>query len=148
MKRKGKADRRTYLRSLPWLSILVFGSFILNAQDNFFKAIDPETRAKLTVSGFCVCETKLTELKSLAYFDKVSVEEMDYPEKCGGSDTRFTGGSGVYSDNYPGIIFQEGNVEGVVGKIRLTKQFKGKLPNGAAVDLSTMKLRDVFVIYP
>jgi hypothetical protein len=148
MKRENQVDRRAYLRGLPWLSILVFGSIIVNAQDNSFKAIDPETKTNLTISGFCLCETKLTELKHLADLGKIEVEEMDYPEKCGGSDMRFTGGSGVYSGKYPGMIFQEGNVEGIVGKIRLTKEFKGKLPNGAAVDLSTMKLRDVFAIYP
>lgn len=150
MKKKKQVDiQRTYLRSLSLLSILIFGSVMLKAQNASLKVIDPETKKQLTVSGFCVCETKLTELKTLsADFAKVRVEEMDYPEKCGGSDTRFTGGSGVYSDKYPGMIFQEGNVEGFVGKIRLTKQFKGKLPSGTTVDLSTMKLRDVFVIYP
>jgi hypothetical protein len=143
-----QAAPRWYDGSGFLLLVLVFGPIILNAQDKSFKTLDPKTKEQLTVSGFCVCETKLTDLRNFADFGKVRVEEMDYPEKCGGSDMRFTGDSGFYSDKHPGMIFQEGNVEGFVGKIRLTKQFKGKLPNGAAVDLSTMKLRDVFLIYP
>lgn len=81
-------------------------------------------------------------------FTEIAVEEMDLPKTCYGQDSRFTNGKGIYSNRYPGIIFQEGNVKGYIGKIRLTKQFSGKLPNGSVVDLSTMKLRDVFTIYP
>jgi hypothetical protein len=81
-------------------------------------------------------------------FLRTNVEEMDFPKNCFGQDTRYTNGKGYYSKRYPGMIFQEGNVPGFVGKIRLTKEFKGKLPNGASVDLSAMKLRNVFEIYP
>jgi hypothetical protein len=35
-----------------------------------------------------------------------------------------------------------------VGKIRLTKDFQGELPNGSVIDMKTLKLKDVFVIYP
>lgn len=148
MNRKIQADGWAYLRCLTWLPILVLASIMVKAQNSANEVIDPETKATLTISGFCVCETTLNELRSLADFSVVAVEEMDYSEQCEDSDMRFTGGSGLYSDAYPGMIFQEGNVKGMVGKIRLTKQFKGKLPNGSAIDLSIMKLRDVFAIYP
>ena len=35
-----------------------------------------------------------------------------------------------------------------ISKIRLTKEFKGKLPDGTLVDLKNLKLKDVFDIYP
>ncbi len=79
---------------------------------------------------------------------EVDVEEMDYQKKCGGSDTRFTGERGFYSEKFKGMIFQKGNLSDYVGKIRLTRDFSGTLPNGSFVDLRAMKLRDVFVIYP
>lgn len=147
-KKKPFYKRWTYLCGLPLLTIVACGSTNLNAQ-NVSGALDPSIKEQLTIAGFCLCDTKLSDLKNLSPdFREVIVEEMDYPEKCGGSDTRFTGGAGFYSDKYPGMIFQEGNVDEFVGKIRLTKEFRGKLPNGSAVDLSTIKLRDVFVIFP
>ena len=35
-----------------------------------------------------------------------------------------------------------------ISKIRLTKEFKGNLPDGTPVDLKNLKLKDVFDIYP
>jgi hypothetical protein len=136
------------MHGLFTLSIMVCSFITLPAQTES-ETIDAATRNQLTIEGFCLCDTKLADLKILARdLDEVVVEEMNHPKKCGGSDTRFTGGVGVHSDKYPGMIFQEGNVDGLVGKIRLTKEFKGKLPNGSMIDLSTMKLKDVFLIYP
>ena len=136
-------------RSLFFVGIIACNSINLFGQDATFKRVDEATKAQLTVSGFCLCDTKLSDLKAMSDdFAEIAVEEMDLPKNCYGQDSRFTGGKGIYSNRYPGIIFQEGNVEGYIGKIRLTKQFSGKLPNGALVDLNAMKLQDVFTIYP
>src|SRR5690242_989936 len=111
--------------------------------------INDATKSRFTVDDFCLCDTKFGDLLQLSGdFRDVEVEEMDLPKGCFGSDSRFHAGEGIYSDKYPGLIFQEGNVRGYVGKIRLTKQFKGKLPDGTFFDLSTAKLKDVFAAYP
>lgn len=117
----------------------------LFAQDTIRKNLDESIKRRLTISGFCLCDVKLSDFNSSPdKFLRTNVEEMDFPKNCFGQDTRYTNGKGYYSKRYPGMIFQEGNVPGFVGKIRLTKEFKGKLPNGASVDLSAMKLRNVF----
>lgn len=104
---------------------------------------------QISISGFTLCRTTLTDIRNLAKdFKVVSLEEMDLPKNCYGQDSRFTNGEGYSSDQYPGLIFQKGNQSDYVGKIRLTKDFQGKLPNGSIIDMKTLKLRDVFIIYP
>lgn len=121
----------------------------LAAQNSDTSIIDSKLRSQLMIGNFCLCQTRMSDLSgSSDDFRQVDVEEMDLPKKCGGFDSRFHGGKGVASDKYSGLIFQEGNVDGYLGKIRLTNKFVGKLPNGVQIDLRTMKLRDVFVIYP
>lgn len=113
------------------------------------KKLDATTREKLTISAFCLCDTQMEELQQMASdLKKVEVEEMDTPKECIAQDSRFSNGIGFASEKYPGMIFQEGNVPGYVGKIRLTKEFKGQLPDGTNIDLASMKLRDVFASYP
>jgi hypothetical protein len=103
----------------------------------------------LPFPDFVFCDTQLEELQQMASdLKKVDVEEMDTPKECYAQDSRFSNGIGFASEKYPGMIFQEGNVPGYVGKIRLTKEFKGQLPDGTNIDLATMKLRDVFTVYP
>jgi len=110
---------------------------------------DPAPTNRITISGFTLCGTTLTDIRNLAKdFNVVSLEEMDLPKTCYGQDSRFTNGEGYSSEQYPGLIFQQGNHSDYVGKIRLTKMFQGKLPNGSVIDMKTLKLRDVFTIYP
>jgi hypothetical protein len=104
---------------------------------------------EVSISGFTVCQTTLTDIRRLANDLKlVSLEEMDLPKNCYGQDSRFTNGEGYSSEQYPGLIFQKGNQSDYVGKIRLTKDFRGKLPKGSIIDMKSLKLRDVFAIYP
>lgn len=104
---------------------------------------------EISISGFTLCRTTLTVIQNLAKdFKVVSLEEMDLPRSCYGQDSRFTNGEGYASEQYPGLIFQKGNQSDYVGKIRLTKEFEGKLPNGSNIDMKTLKLKDVFAIYP
>ncbi|MFI5163119.1 MAG: hypothetical protein ACHQHN_17695 [Sphingobacteriales bacterium] len=105
---------------------------------------------KFTVNGFCLCKTNLTDLRdsSIMNLKEVDVEEMDLPTGCAGKDDRFVSGKGYYSETQPGIIFQKDSVLDLISKIRLTKAFKGKLPDGNYIDLSNFLLKDLFKLYP
>ena len=103
----------------------------------------------ITISDFCLCKTTLHELRTLSSdFSQVEVEEMDSPKNCYGQDSRYESGKGYASKKYSGLIFQTEQTSDYVSKIRLTKDFKGSLPNGAYVDMSNLTLKDVFKIYP
>jgi len=111
--------------------------------------MDSTIAKKITISGFCLCQTTLTDLQNLTNdFKLVDVEEMDFPKNCYGQDTRFTNGKGYFSKHYPDLIFQKKDSSDLINKIRLTKGFKGTLPNGSYIDLKKLKLKDVFLIYP
>jgi hypothetical protein len=117
----------------------------------FVKAQLSDTTAskKLTVNGFCLCKTTLGSLKqSDADLKEVDVEEMDLAKGCFGQDSRFIAGKGYASYKLPGIIFQKDQQSDYVSKIRLTKQFKGNLPDGTYIDLSNLLLKDLFKLYP
>lgn len=110
---------------------------------------DSSSTKWISISGVTLCQTTLTDIRKLSSdFKVVRVEEMDLPENCYGRDNRFTNGEGYSSDQYPGLIFQKGNQSDYIGKIRVTRDFQSKLPNGSVIDMKTMKLRDVFTIYP
>lgn len=133
------------------IAILIL-SFNLSGQSQTDKktSIDSTLAKKISISGFCLCQTTLTDLQKLANdFNKIDVEEMDTPKKCFAHDSRYVNGQGYYSNHYPGLIFQkEEENSDYISKIRLTKDFKGNLPNGKYIDLKELKLKDVFLIYP
>lgn len=130
------------------IGILMMLSLTTKAQP-LKQALDSATTARLSIAGFCLCKTTMTELIQTANdFRDVTVEEMDNPPNCYGQDGRFTNGMGIASKKYPGMIFQKGNIGDYVGKIRLTKEFNGKLPDGSPVNLGNLKLKDVFALYP
>ncbi|MHA4847865.1 hypothetical protein ACX0G7_27105 [Flavitalea antarctica] len=111
--------------------------------------LDTSLAKKITISGICLCQTTLLDLKKLSNdFKPIEVEEMDLGEKCISQDSRFENGKGYYSDNFPGMIFQKTGTSDEVSKIRLTKNFRGNLPDGTPIDLRNLRLKDVFNIYP
>lgn len=111
--------------------------------------LDTSLAKKITVSGFCLCQTTLSYLQKLSNdFKPIEVEEMDLPKNCFGQDGRYENGKGYYSNKFPGIIFQKDQNTDEISKIRLTKEFKGNLPDGTPIDLKNLKLKDVFKIYP
>jgi len=112
--------------------------------------LDSTARKKLSLGNFCLCQTTVNDLYALSNdFAEITVEEMDLPVKCYGKDMRFVNGKGFYSPKYPGIIFQQDEPgSGHISKIRLTKEYKGPLPDGTAVDIKNMLLKDVFKLYP
>jgi hypothetical protein len=104
---------------------------------------------KVTINGYCLCTTTLTGLKeSDASVKAVDVEEMDLAKGCYSQDSRYIAGKGYHTDKQPGLIFQKDPDNDFISKIRLTKAFKGNLPDGKSVDLSTLTLGKLFVLYP
>ena len=81
-------------------------------------------------------------------FSEVEVEEMDEGKKCYAQDSRYVNGKGYYSEGYPGMIFQKDRDEDYISKIRLTKGFKGTLPDGTPIDMNSLLLKDVIKLYP
>jgi hypothetical protein len=111
--------------------------------------VDTPLAKKIIVSGFCLCQTSLADLQKLTSDLKpVEMEEMDLPKNCYGQDTRFENGKGYFSEKYPGIIFQKDQSTDYISKFRLTKNFKGNLPDGTPVDLQYLTLKQVFKTYP
>jgi len=123
---------------------LLFISLIGHAQ-----IADTLLAKKITINGFCLCQATLSGLKQ-SYTDlkEVNVEEMDLAKGCFGQDSRYVAGKGYASDKQPGMIFQKDQDTDYISKIRLTKQFKGNLPDGKYIDLSTLKLKDLLKLYP
>jgi len=110
---------------------------------------DPALMKKLTVNGFCLCKTTLTDLKqSFTDLKETSVEEMDAAKSCFGQDPRYIAGKGFASVSQPGMIFQQDQGSEYISKIRLTKDFKGSLPDGKYIDMSKLVLKDLFKLYP
>jgi hypothetical protein len=104
---------------------------------------------KLSINGICLCNTTVSALtQTNKNLKEVDVEEMDLPKNCFGQDSRFIAGKGLYSDKYPGMVFQKDQETDQISKIRLTKQFAGKLPDGNVIDMDKLHLKDVFKLYP
>ena len=104
---------------------------------------------KITIAGFCLCQTTLSDLQKLCNdLTPTEVEEMDLGKKCISQDSRFENGKGYYANKFPGMIFQKDQTSNRISKIRLTKDFKGNLPDGTPINLKNLKLSDVFNIYP
>ena len=111
--------------------------------------LDTSLSKKITISGFCLCQTTLPDLRKLSNdFNTLEVEEMNLPKNCFGQDGRYENGKGYYSNKFPGIIFQKDQSTEKISKIRLTKEFKGNLPDGTPIDLENLQLKDVLKIYP
>ncbi|HEV8506075.1 MAG TPA: hypothetical protein VGQ53_11765, partial [Chitinophagaceae bacterium] len=73
-----------------------------------FAQLDSSLERKLTISGFCLCKTTVTDLKAVAGdLKEISVEEMDVCNDGFTQDSRFENRKGYYSEKFPGIIFQK-----------------------------------------
>ena len=128
------------------LIALVISSTSIYSQDK----MDSTLAKKITVSGFCLCKTTLSDLQKISNdFKSVEVEEMDLGKRCVGiDDSRYENGKGYYSEKYPGIVFQKDQDEDYISKIRLTKDFVGQLPDGTSIDMNSLLLKDVLKLYP
>lgn len=123
---------------------ILFLPLLLSAQLS-----DTSLIKRLTINGSCLCQTTLTKLKETnADLKPVDVEEMDLPKKCLGQDSRYIAGTGFSTIKQPGIIFQKDPESDLISKVRLTDQFKGNFPDGRFIDLSSLRLKDLFKFYP
>jgi hypothetical protein len=100
--------------------------------------------------GICLCQTTLPDLQKLDnHLRAVTVEEMDFGKRCqGGRDSRYDNGKGYSSDSFPGMIFQKDPETDYISKIRLTKGFRGTLPDGSVIDMDHFLLKDLFRSHP
>ncbi|MEO6734629.1 MAG: hypothetical protein ABIN01_25635 [Ferruginibacter sp.] len=122
---------------------------MLQAQSKNNAVFSVELKNKLTISGFCLCRSTLTELKSLdSNLKKVDINEISLCDDGFVQDARFTNGIGYSSSKYPGIIFQKDKENDFLSKIRLTKDFVGKLPDGTSINMKTLLAKDVIKLYP
>ncbi len=95
---------------MKYLMLLFLTIFhvIGQAQNKTNTAIDTTLAKKISISGYCLCQTNLDELKEIAPdLSKVTVEEMDISKECTGQDSRFVNGKGYSSSHIPGMIFQK-----------------------------------------
>lgn len=112
-------------------------------------SIDKALARKITVSGFCLCQASVADLKKLdSELEEVPVEEMDLCKDGFVQDTRFVNSKGFSSKKYPGLIFQKSTDNDFISKIRLTKNFVGSLPDGTPINMKTLTAKDVLKIYP
>ncbi|HEY8895048.1 MAG TPA: hypothetical protein VIM79_09550 [Niastella sp.] len=110
---------------------------------------DTTLAKKITVAGFCLCHTTVSQLRNLdSDLQEIAVEEMDMCNDGFAEDARFVNRKGYYSKKYPGIIFQKSNDDDHISKIRLTKGFTGSLPDGTPIDMKTLTAKDVLKVYP
>ena len=130
------------------LVLSIFSVYSLKSQDPQ-ATIDSALAAKITVSGFCLCHTTVADLKTLdKNLAEVTVEEMGLGKRCMSQDSRYINGKGYYSETYPGMIFQKNQGDDYISKIRLTKDFKGNLPDGTSVQMDNLLLKDIIKRYP
>jgi hypothetical protein len=78
---------------------------------------------------------------------EIDVEEMDMCNDGFTKDLRFENQKGFFSKKFPGIIFQKDD-ENFISKIRLTKDFIGKLPDGTSINMKTLLAKDIINLYP
>jgi len=96
-----------------------------------------------------LCELTVDYLKEIdSNLRQVQVEEMNLCSDGFVQDGRFENRIGYESYLYPGVVFQKHQSEGNnISKIHLTKNFKGYLPDGNYIDLSTLKAKDILIKY-
>lgn len=133
----------------PFLFSSIF-CLTVHAQTNTpASSVNASLAKNITVAGVCLCQTSLTDLRESANDLKaVDVEEMDLPKNCYGEDARFENGKGFSSEKYPGMIFQKDQSKDYISKIRLTRHYKGLLPDGTPIDVQNLTLKEVLTIYP
>ncbi|HMC85120.1 MAG TPA: hypothetical protein VKI61_06320 [Chitinophagaceae bacterium] len=129
--------------------ILLLSNVRAKSQTGSDVQIDTLFEKKISIKGFCLCKTKLSDLQN-SYKDlkEIEVEELDLGKRCTGGDSRYTNEKGYYTEKYPGIIFQKDHDKEYISKFRLTKDFVGNLPNGTSINLSNLLLKEIIKQYP
>ncbi|MCL6219443.1 hypothetical protein [Zunongwangia pacifica] len=103
----------------------------------------------LDLAKINLCVFTLQDLKKQdPSIEKVAVTEMDLCSDGFVQDARFENRIGYKSKEYIGILFQKDNYSDAIAKLRLTKDFKGKLPDGTYIDVSTLSAKNIIEKYP
>src|SRR3981081_2093590 len=85
-----------------------YGLTLKSQNDTKPTLLDTSLAKKISVSGFCLCQTSLSTLYNLSNdFKSIKVEEMNLSSNCVSEDSRFEKGKGYYSAKYPGLIFSK-----------------------------------------
>jgi hypothetical protein len=86
----------------------------------------------IKLSEIKLCELTLDNLKQNdVELKQINLEEMDLCSDGFVLDGRFENRIGYTSKLYPGVVFQKYRKDlNLIGKIHLTKDFKGYLPDG------------------
>lgn len=131
-KQKGNKVRFIWLYSAVAILLLMFviGSIIGNREHSI---------TDFCQGNSCLCDKSIDELQKKGYnFREVSVKG-DCIESC--SDCGI--GKWYAANELRGVILQIAADGNEIFRIRLTKDYKGKLPNGRYVELSEMQLDDI-----
>lgn len=120
--------------------ILLFFASSLFAQNNTEKLIH--------LSEIKLCELTLSDLKKKdENLKEVEVIEMDLCSAGFVQDGRFENRKGYVSSFYPNVIFQKDSYGDYISKIRLTKEFKGYLPDETYINLNELTAKIVIEKY-
>ena len=104
---------------------------------------------KIELSDIKLCELTLADLKNQdGSLKEVGLIEMNLCPDGFVQDQRFENRKGYKSDKFPGVIFQKDRDTDLISKLRLTKEFKGNLPDGTYIDLSNLLANTVLEDYP
>jgi hypothetical protein len=123
-------------------SLILFFTFSLLFSQNSEEKL-------INLSEIKLCELTLTDLKKQdGNLKEVEVVEMDLCSDGFVTDSRFINRKGYSSKYFPGIIFQKYEDKDLIAKIRLTKDFKGNLPDGTYINLQTLTASQVLEKYP
>jgi hypothetical protein len=105
--------------------------------------------SEIKLSEIKFCGLTITDLKNKDKdLKEINVIEMDVCSDGFVTDNRFQNRIGYTSKLFPGVIFQKYRDEDIISKIRLTKNFKGYLPDGNYIDMSTLNAKSVLEKYP
>lgn len=134
---------------MKYTAFAIFSFLIIQINLTLAQTADSTQIQKAGINGIFLCQTTVSTLKQLdKNLQQVDVEEMDLAKGCYGGDSRFIAGSGYATGMQPGLIFQKDQHSDYISKIRITRQFKGKLPDGKFLDMQDFRLRDLFRLYP
>ncbi|MGL2962616.1 hypothetical protein ACSVH2_02210 [Flavobacterium sp. RSB2_4_14] len=102
----------------------------------------------ILLSEIKLCELKLSDLKKQdENLKEVEVVEMDLCSDGFVEDSRFENRKGYVSSLYPNVIFQKDSYGYYISKIRLTKEFKGYLPDGTYININELTAKIVIEKY-
>lgn len=87
----------------------------------------------------CLCEKSFADLQEKGYNFKEVIVNNDCIENCSTCDI----GRWYTSNELRGVILQKSIDGNEIFRIRLTKDYKGKLPNGKYIKLSEVQLEDL-----